>query len=118
MAFSVLNWGSLKKVLGGAVPPPSTGALEAENSNKTDKKTPPQRLPLANQSDDNVGVSVTRLPPTTPLEGPALLNFAAAASMQQEMSVSKLFPSPANFLPVTSVTINRNEKNEAKYMTD
>eukprot|EP00957_Ditylum_brightwellii_P086789 6604608-Ditylum_brightwellii.AAC.1 len=34
------------------------------------------------------------------------------------MSVSVLVASPANFLPVTSVTINRNEKNEAKYMTD
>ena len=118
MAFSVFNWGSSNKVPGGAVPPPSTGASEAENSDKTDKKTPPQRLPPANQSDDNVGVSVPRLPPMTPLEGPALLDFAAAASMQQEMSISTLVSSPAHFLPVTSVTINRNKKNEAKYMTD
>eukprot|EP00957_Ditylum_brightwellii_P105011 8004179-Ditylum_brightwellii.AAC.1 len=34
------------------------------------------------------------------------------------MSVSTSVPLPAKFLPVTSVTINRNEKNEAKYMTD
>eukprot|EP00957_Ditylum_brightwellii_P164909 12555990-Ditylum_brightwellii.AAC.1 len=53
----------------------------------------------------------------TPLEGPALLD-AAVASTQQEMSVSTLVPLPANFLPVTSVTINHNEKNEAKYMAD
>eukprot|EP00957_Ditylum_brightwellii_P153567 11688134-Ditylum_brightwellii.AAC.1 len=71
MAFSVFNWGSPKKVPGGDVPPPSTGALGAENSNETDKKTPPQRLPPDNQSDGNVGVSVPRLPPMTPLEGPA-----------------------------------------------
>eukprot|EP00957_Ditylum_brightwellii_P177120 13492657-Ditylum_brightwellii.AAC.1 len=78
----------------------------------------PQRLSPANQSDDNVGVSVPRLPPITPLEGLVLLDFAAAASTQQEMSVSTLVASPMNFLPVTSITINRNKKNEAKYMTD
>eukprot|EP00957_Ditylum_brightwellii_P000129 9174-Ditylum_brightwellii.AAC.1 len=54
----------------------------------------------------------------TPLEGPALLDFAAAASTQQEMSVSTSAASPANFLPVMSITINHNKKNEAKYMTD
>eukprot|EP00957_Ditylum_brightwellii_P166943 12707521-Ditylum_brightwellii.AAC.1 len=66
------------------------GAPEAKNSNKTDKKTPPQCLPPADQSDGNVGVSVPRLPPMTPLEGPALLDFAAASSTQQEMPVSIL----------------------------
>eukprot|EP00957_Ditylum_brightwellii_P054408 4122190-Ditylum_brightwellii.AAC.1 len=78
----------------------------------------PQCLPPANQSDDDVGVSVPRLPLMTPLEGPALLDFAAAASTQQEMSVSMSVASPVHFLPVTSITINRNKKNEAKYMTD
>eukprot|EP00957_Ditylum_brightwellii_P150363 11450085-Ditylum_brightwellii.AAC.1 len=34
------------------------------------------------------------------------------------MYVSTLVTLPANFLPVTSVTINQNKKNEAKYMTD
>eukprot|EP00957_Ditylum_brightwellii_P141531 10781673-Ditylum_brightwellii.AAC.1 len=79
---------------------------------------PQQYLSPADQSDDNVGVSVPRLPPMTSLEGPTLLQFAAAASTQQEMSVSALFALPANFLPVTSVTINCNKKNEAKCMTD
>eukprot|EP00957_Ditylum_brightwellii_P144320 10994739-Ditylum_brightwellii.AAC.1 len=79
---------------------------------------PPQCLPPTNQSDDNVGVSVPRLPPMTPLEGHTLLDFAAAASAQQEMSVSTLVALPANFLPVTSVSISHNKKNEAKYMTD
>eukprot|EP00957_Ditylum_brightwellii_P199731 15225721-Ditylum_brightwellii.AAC.1 len=79
---------------------------------------PPQRLPPANQSDDNVGVSVPRIPPMTPLEGPALLDFADAASMQQEMSASMPVALPTTFLPVMSVIINRNKKNEAKYMTD
>eukprot|EP00957_Ditylum_brightwellii_P082061 6239865-Ditylum_brightwellii.AAC.1 len=82
MSFSVFNWGSSKKVQGGDVCPPSTGALEVKNSDKTDKKMPPQCLPPANQSDDNAGVSVPRLPPMTPLEGPVLLDFAAAASTQ------------------------------------
>eukprot|EP00957_Ditylum_brightwellii_P149677 11398403-Ditylum_brightwellii.AAC.1 len=78
----------------------------------------PQCLPPANQSDDNVGVTVHRLPPTTPLEGHVLLDFAAAASMRQEKSLSTLVALLANFSPVTSVTIDRNKKNEAKYMTD
>eukprot|EP00957_Ditylum_brightwellii_P155316 11823657-Ditylum_brightwellii.AAC.1 len=34
------------------------------------------------------------------------------------MSVSMSFALPVNFSPVMSVTINRNEKNEAKYITD
>eukprot|EP00957_Ditylum_brightwellii_P180189 13725387-Ditylum_brightwellii.AAC.1 len=97
MAFSVFNWGSPNKVQGGDVPPPSTGSSEAKNSNKTDKRMPPQCLPPANQSDDNVGVSVPRLPPMTPLEGPALSDFAAAASMQQEMPVSMSVALPAIF---------------------
>eukprot|EP00957_Ditylum_brightwellii_P030968 2346328-Ditylum_brightwellii.AAC.1 len=80
---------------------------------------PPQCLPPADQSDDNVGLTVPRFPSMTSLEGPALLDFAAAAaSMQQEKSVSMLVASPAKFSPVTSVIINHNEKNEAKYMMD
>eukprot|EP00957_Ditylum_brightwellii_P088655 6752218-Ditylum_brightwellii.AAC.1 len=58
---------------------------------------PPQCLPPADQSDDNFGISVPRLPPMTPLEGPSLLGFAAAASTQQEMSVSTSVASPTNF---------------------
>eukprot|EP00957_Ditylum_brightwellii_P110029 8392741-Ditylum_brightwellii.AAC.1 len=76
----------------------------------------PQCLPPADQSDDNVSVSVPRLPSMTPLERPVVLDFAAAASTQQEMSVSMSVALPTNFLPVMSVTINRNKKNEAKYM--
>eukprot|EP00957_Ditylum_brightwellii_P034091 2583271-Ditylum_brightwellii.AAC.1 len=54
----------------------------------------------------------------TTLKGPVLLDFAAATSTQQERSVATSVPSPANFLPVTSVTINRNKKDEANYMTN
>eukprot|EP00957_Ditylum_brightwellii_P002214 170286-Ditylum_brightwellii.AAC.1 len=87
------------------------GAPEAKNSNKAEEKTPPQCLPPVDQSDDNVGVTVPRLLLMTPLEGPALLYFAAIVSMQQERSLSTHVSLPVNFLPVTSVIINDNKKN-------
>eukprot|EP00957_Ditylum_brightwellii_P143249 10914014-Ditylum_brightwellii.AAC.1 len=77
--------------------PPFYGCSGGEKQRQNRQKMPPQHLPPANQSDYNIGVSVPRLPPMTPLGGPVLLDFTAAASTQQEMAVSTLVASPANF---------------------
>eukprot|EP00957_Ditylum_brightwellii_P047286 3592592-Ditylum_brightwellii.AAC.1 len=84
MTFYISNLESSKKVPCGGVPPPSTGALEVNNSDKTEEKMLPQHLSHADQSDDNVGIAVPSIPPMITAEGPALLEFAAAASTQQE----------------------------------
>eukprot|EP00957_Ditylum_brightwellii_P172203 13109205-Ditylum_brightwellii.AAC.1 len=92
--------------------------VEAENSDKTQEQMSPPYLPPADQSDDNVGIAVPKLPPMITAEGPALSEFAAAASMQLERFPSMPVASPMNFLPIMSVVITNTEKNEANYMTD
>eukprot|EP00957_Ditylum_brightwellii_P017258 1300400-Ditylum_brightwellii.AAC.1 len=109
MVFSTFNWGSLKKITGGDVSLPSIIDAEAKSSDKAQEKTAPLHLPPADQSDDNVGITATRLHPMITAEGPALSEFAAAASMQQERSPSTLVTLPANFCQsrLSSSTIMR-----------